>query len=178
MKQITIGIMIGMVIVLAVIALIFGQRLYHNYKRDRETVNTYAIQNVKTGLDIRPYNAGIADGNKIIQYHHHEWQCVTWQMIHLSDGRVLLKNLYTQKTIQPSGKPETGATLIQKPLEANKDQYWEFILNDKDNYNIRLCGTDLFMTAESKENNAPLILKKADGSASQLWRLVEQHPVI
>lgn len=72
-------IVLGSVLAIALLGffMILGQRLYHNRKRKLETVNTFAIQNVATGMNIRPYNAGIADEIKIIQFKHHNWECMT-----------------------------------------------------------------------------------------------------
>lgn len=109
-----------LLIVIAVILLfaivMFGPRLYHNYQRKRATQNTFAIQNVKTSKNIRPYNAGIEDDVEIIQYRHANWECMTWQLIKMEDGSCLLKNLYTHKTFQPKREPEAGVELYQKNL--------------------------------------------------------------
>ncbi len=40
--------------------------------KKRGFADTYAIQNIGTGKDIRVYNAGIADGTKIVLYSHYE----------------------------------------------------------------------------------------------------------
>lgn len=165
---------------LALLAYLYAtaQRLYHNLKRKRETVNTFAIQNVKTGMDIRPYNASIYNETKIIQYKHAKWECMTWQMIKLEDGSYLLKNLYTQKTFQPKPSREPGTALWQQPLEANDNQYWEFIKLPNGTYNIKLKGTELYVTASSSENNAPIILIPLQEAADQKWILIEQHPIV
>ena len=176
----------AVLIILAVIAgvivigfvVMFGQRLAHNLQRKRETVNTYAIQNQKTGLNIRPYNAGIADGVRVVQYKPANWECMTWQLIRLTDGTVLLKNLYTQKTIQPAEEPASGALLCQQPLEANQYQYWEFIAEGENEFRIQLKDTDLYITADSDENNAVLALRQWMNNPSQRWKLIEQHPIM
>lgn len=155
------------------------QRQYHNYQRKRASVNTYAIQNVKTGMDIRPFNAGIADEVRIIQYKHKEWECMTWQFIKLEDGSYLLKNLYTQKTFQPKVKPTSGVALWQQPIEANSYQYWVFEKHLTENaYKIRLKGTELFVTVSSEKNNTEIILMPLQNTKEQLWNIVEQHPIM
>lgn len=176
--NIFIGIMIGIAIALLAYMLIFGQRTYHNIKKKQETVNTYAIQNVKTGMDIRVYNAGIANETKIIQYKHANWECMTWQLIKTEDGSYLLKNLWTHKTFQPLSSPVEDAQLWQQPLEANSLQYWEFIKLPDETYHIRLKGTQLYITPASDGNNTPLILMPMQKSINQQWKLIEQHPIV
>ncbi len=173
---IILAVIAGLIILLFLI--MFGQRMFHNLRRKRETVNTYAIQNLKTGLNIRPYNAGIRDGISIIQYKPANWECMTWQMIRLKDGAVLLKNLYTQKTIQPAEEPAPGVPLCQQPLEANPYQYWEFIDEGENAFRIRLKDTDLCITADNDENNAVLVLRQWMDDSSQQWKLIEQHPIM
>ena len=126
--------------------LILVPRLYKDIVKKQNTINTYAIQNVKTGKDIRVYNAGIDDGQKIILYSHHNWECMTWQFIQLEENTYLLKNLYTQKTFQPSASPEQGATLWQQTMGGDRLQYWEFIKQSDEIYQIRLKGTELYIT--------------------------------
>ena len=178
MKRILSTFYIGLGIVASGYLAMTGQRLYHNYKRKRGTVNTFAICNVETGMAIRVYNAGIPDETKIISYKHANWECMTWQMIKLADGSCLLKNLYTHKTFQPVSSPEPGVALWQQPLEANDLQYWEFVKTPDESYRIRLKGTELYITASGNKNNAPLVLMPIQDSQSQQWKLVEQHPIV
>lgn len=159
-------------------ALVTGQRFYHNYQRKLETVNTYAIQNVKSGMNIRPYNAKIPDETEIIQYKHANWECMTWQLISLDDGSTLLKNLYTHKTFQPSASPEAGVSLFQKPLEANALQYWEFIGQPDETYLIRLKGTEFYVTVSDDKQDSNIILMPKSDADDQRWKLIEQHPVV
>lgn len=176
-KKILIGSAVVVGIALLGFSVVFGQRLYHNYQRKIGSVNTFAIQNVKTGMDIRPYNAGVPDEIEVIQYTHYNWECMTWQLIKLEDESYLLKNLYTQKTFQPSAEPEEGVTLWQQPLEANKYQYWELLEQEGETYLIRLKGTDLYITAHSEDNNGQLTLMPLANTDSQLWRLISQQPI-
>jgi len=115
---------------------------YNGYLKKRNTVNTFAITNVKTGRGIRVHNASIDDGRKIILYTHHNWECITWQFIQLEGDIYLLKNLYTQKTFQPSSPPQAGVSLWQQPLGGDSHQFWEFIKQPNETYYIRLKGTD------------------------------------
>ena len=62
---------------------------------------SFAIQNVQTGKNIRPYNSGTSNGNRIILYDHNEWKCLTYEFIHVEGDFYQLKNLYTQKTFEP-----------------------------------------------------------------------------
>ena len=140
---------------------------------------TYAIQNVKTGKNLRPYEAGGQDGNKIVLYNHVEWKCMTWNFINIKDNTYQLKNLFTSKTFQPSGDAKAGCTLEQQKLvSGNSAQEWEFIPSWDDSYLVRLRGTELYITlsdASGKTNSAIVLLPKTS-SDLQLWRLVKQNP--
>jgi len=154
-----------------------GQRAHHDYLKKRNSKNTFAIQNVKTNKDIRVHNANINDEAKIILYTHHNWECMTWQMIQLEGETFLLKNLYTQKTLQPSSIPEQGVNLWQQTLGGNSLQYWEFLKQPKETYLIRLKGTELYITVSSDKNNSDIILMPMQNSTEQQWRLIEQQPL-
>ncbi|MDL2327279.1 hypothetical protein LJC64_01265 [Ruminococcaceae bacterium OttesenSCG-928-A11] len=167
----------GGIVCVAAVAM-FGPRFYHNYQRKRATQNTFAIQNIETGMNLRPYNAGIADDVKIIQYPHNEWECLTWQMIRMEDESYLLKNLYTHKTFQPVTAPGEGIALHQRTLEANQYQYWEFIKQADETYAIRLKKTDLYLTTANDDKDSAIILMPPNDLDNQKWRLIEQHPVI
>ena len=172
-------ILIGAVGVIGVaLTAMFAPRLYHNYQRKRATENTFAIQNVETGMNLRPYNAGIADDVKLIQYPHNEWECLTWQMIRMTDGSYLLKNLYTHKTFQPIAEPSEGIALWQRTLEANPYQYWEFIKQSDETYFIRLKDTEFYLTTSGDEKDTAIILMPLGESDSQKWKLIEQHPIV
>ena len=157
--------------------IILAPRVYKDIVKKQNTSNVYAIQNVQTGKDIRVYNAGIDDGQKIILYQHHNWECMTWQFIQLEKDTYLLKNLYTQKTFQPSASPEPGVTLWQQTLGGDSLQYWEFIKQPDETYQIRLKGTELYITVSSDQNDSAIILMPKQNSPAQQWKLIEQHPV-
>ena len=168
-------ILLGLIMVTAII---LGPRIYKDIQKKRAYENTYVIQNVGTGKDIRVYNAGNDDGAKIISYSHNNWECLTWQLIGLEDNTYLLKNLYTQKSFQPSSTPKPGVTLWQQTLGGSRLQYWEFIEQPDDTYLIRLKDTELYITATSGENNSAIALMPRQDSDSQRWRLVRQNPII
>ena len=141
--------------------------------------STYAIQNVETGKNLRPYDAGSQDGNKIVLYSHVEWKCMTWEFINNQGNTYQLKNLFTSKTFQPVSKAVAGVALEQQPLKNDPSQYWEFIKQGDNSYLIKLQGTDLFITISSEKTNSAIILKpKSDKPSTQLWRLIEQHPTM
>lgn len=167
-----------LVVLIVLVVVVFGPRIYKGIKLKQDKVNTYAIQNMKTKKCIRPYNAGFKDNNKVILYSLNNWECITWQFIELDKGTFLLKNLYTEKTFQPVSEPNEGLSMWQKPLGGTKEQYWEFIKNSDNSYLIRLKGTELYLTAESDEQNADIILSPLLNIESQKWNLVEQHPIV
>jgi hypothetical protein len=165
--------------VVLLFAIVVVPRLYHTYLRKRNTANSYAIQNVKTGKVIRVLNAGIKDGQKIILYSHRNWECMTWQFIQLEGETHLLKNLYTQKTFQPSSDSEQGIALWQQPLGGDSRQYWEFLKqSDEEVYLIRLKGTELYVTISSEKNNSAVILMPLQNSTVQQWKLTPQIPIV
>lgn len=103
---------------------------------------------------------------------------MTWQLIQLEADIYLLKNLYTQKTFEPSAVAKSGIGLWQKTLGGSKLQYWEFIKQVDDTYLIRLMDTELYLTASSGEDNSAVILIPKQDSDKQLWRLIRQNPII
>ena len=169
---------ISLLILIGLVALVFCPRISKDIKKKRNYANTYAIQNIQTGKDIRVYNAGNDDETKIILYSHHNWECMTWQLIQLEDNTYLLKNLYTQKSFQPSSSPETGVGLWQQTLGGSHLQYWEFIKQADETYLIRLKDTELYLTVTSDENNSEIVLMPKQDSDSQLWRLARQNPIV
>lgn len=169
--------LIILLVFIALSAIVFGPRVYKDIQKKRNYANTFAIQNVKTGKCIRVYNAGIDDGTKIILYSHHNWECITWQFIQLDDKTFLLKNLYTQKTFEPSSNPQSETSLWQQTLGGSSFQYWEFIEQPDKTYLIRLKDTELYVSITSNENNSPIVLLPKQEIDSQLWRLVRQNPI-
>lgn len=163
-------------IFLASIPIIF--RVRKDIKKKLQYANTYAIQNVQTGKCLRVHDANYHDNAKTILYPHHNWECITWEMIQIEDSTYLLKNLYTQKTFEPVSAPKPGVSLWQKPLGGSKNQYWEFLKQADDTYLIRLKGTELYITISSAEDNSELVLHLLSNSNSQRWKLVLQTPWI
>ena len=138
---------------------------------------TYAIQNTVTNKNLRPYEAGNQNGNRIVSYNHVAWKCMTWSFKHTGDSTYQLKNLFTSKTFQGKDSPaKQGTKLEQQPLSASTEQQWTFIKVDKNSYNIRLKGTDLYVTASSSDTNSDIILQTKQNKALQSWKLVAQNP--
>jgi hypothetical protein len=138
---------------------------------------TYAIQNTITNKNLRPYDAGNQDGNRIVSYNHVEWKCMTWEFEHIKDNTYQLKNLFTSKTFQAKNNPATeGTPLVQQPLSSETTQQWEFIKTTDNNYLIRQKGTELYITASSSKTNSDIILLPKQKNALQIWRLVAQNP--
>ena len=173
----TIIILSVIVVIETLLIVVFGGRMLHDTQKKKLRTNTFAIQNVGTGMDIRVYNAGVPDGTKIILYPHHNWECMTWQIIENDGGSCLLKNLYTEKGFESSAEPSAGISLWQKPLKAKDCQRWVFEKID-DAYRIRLSNTEWYLAAESSETNANLILLSSTNDNKQRWKLIEQHPVV
>lgn len=166
-----------LILLILAYAIMHINRILKNRYNYKTSVNTYAIQNLETNMDIRVYNAEVQDNTKIISYTHHNWQCMTWQMISVGENLYLLKNTYTNKTFEPTEIKE-NSILVQKPLEANEKQYYKFYKNEDGTYLIELNNTGLYLTVAGKGKNSNIILKKSNNSDTQKWRLVEQHPIV
>jgi len=142
----------------------------------QEIKGRFAIQNIQTGKNLRPYEAGSADGNRIVLYNHVEWKCMTWDFILVKDATYQLKNRFTGKTFQPSAKPADGVNLIQKPLAKDSLQYWIFEKQADNSYFIRLKGTGLYISLSGKDTNSDIVLKPKKDKLMQSWKLVAQDP--
>lgn len=136
----------------------------------------YAVQNLQTVKNLRPFEAGKGDGNKIVLYDHHWWKCMTWEFSQLQGDTYQLKNRYTEKSFQASSKLESGVNLWQQPVKSDSSQDWEFIKQAENTYRIKHKGTDLCVTISSDETNSTIILAPKQNSNGQLWKLVEQDP--
>lgn len=137
---------------------------------------TYAIQNIKTSKNLRPFEAKKDDGNRIILYNHHWWKCMTWEFIKVNENSFILKNFYTKKTFQSSSIPENGVILYQQEINNNDLQVWEFIKQDDNTYSIKLKDNELYITISSEKTNSEIILMPYLDTDEQKWKLVEQKP--
>jgi hypothetical protein len=160
-----------------ILTIILGSLLIFTSGSAQIINGTYAIQNTTTGKNLRPYEAGSHNGNRIVLYDHIEWKCMTWHFLNIEGNTYQLKNLYTSKTFQPAELPaKNGSLLQQQPISKSVMQQWEFIKAEDKSYFIRLKGTELYITASSGKTNSDNILKEKQAGALQLWRLVVQNP--
>lgn len=136
-----------------------------------------AIQNVETGKNLRPYEAGAKDGNRIVLYDAINWKCMTWKMEKVADNTYTLRNFFTGKTIQPSEAPLPGVSVFQQPLKKDAPQQWEFLKQPDGAYMIRLKGTELFISISSDKTNSAIVLQPDQKSKKQEWKLLEQNPI-
>jgi hypothetical protein len=91
-------------------------------------IGTYAIQNTTSGKNLRPYEAGGQNGNRIVLYSHVEWKCMTWDFINLGDNIYQLRNLFTSKTFQPKETSvKSGSSLEQQPISKSVLQQWGLV---------------------------------------------------
>ncbi|WP_152616816.1 RICIN domain-containing protein [Flavihumibacter solisilvae] len=178
MKRIFIisSIVAGIVLIVTQVAI--STRVRKDIKKKLAFQNTYAIQNVSSGMCVRPLDAGYKNGNEIIAYNHKDWECVTWEMIEIGDSAFLLKNLFTEKTFQPKSGPKPGVGLWQQTLGGTPLQHWEFIRQPDETYLVRLKSTELYLTISSKAENAPIVLMPLEKSDRQRWKLIRQTPWI
>lgn len=141
------------------------------------TGKRYAIQNVQTGKNLRPYAAGKQDGNRLVLYDHHSWKCMTWDFKEVGTETYQLQNRYTSKSFQASIKPESNAKLCQQPLTGSGLQEWEFIKQSDEAYLIKQNCTDLYLSISSEATNSDIVLMPLQSTKAQLWRLVKQNPL-
>lgn len=142
---------------------------------------TYAIKNVQTGMLLRMKDANSKNGTALVAYTPINWKCMTWEFRNVEGQTYQLKNLFTGKTFQPkAGTAEEGAELEQQPLSETQLQQYEFISTGKNQYLIRLKGTELYVTAIDEDGtiNTGMKLAKKNGSKLQLWTIYEQHPTM
>lgn len=170
------SIVVGIVLIVALVAVF--TRVRKDIKKKLAFENAYAIQNVSSGMCVRPFDAGYKNGNEVISYSHKSWECITWEMIAIGDSTFLLKNLFTEKTFQPKSKPKSGVGLWQQSLGGSPLQHWEFIKQQDETYWIRLKNTKLYLTISSKDENAPIVLMPSVKSDEQRWNLIRQTPWI
>lgn len=141
---------------------------------------TYAIKNVATGMLLRIKDANKANGTPLVAYDPVNWKCMTWDFKQVEGQTYQLKNLFTGKTFEPkSEKASEGVTLEQQPFDTNAtDQQYEFISVGESIYQIRLKGTDLYLSpSDSKGDiNTNIILSKKNNTKLQQWTIYEQHP--
>ncbi|MFT3995364.1 MAG: hypothetical protein QM660_13710 [Dysgonomonas sp.] len=175
--KITIIILSTLLVALLIPVVIYAPWIFFGKQQKQNYANTYAIQNVSTGKDIRVKDVGVKDESEIILYTHNEWECLTWEFIQLENNTYLLKNLCTQKTFAPSSSPKQGVDLWQQSLGGSHLQYWEFIKQSNGTCLIRLKDTELYLTATSNEDNSPIILMSKQNSDKQLWKLIKQNPI-
>lgn len=156
------------------IAIIGANRL----SAQKKIEGTYAIRNVKSGLQLRVKDAGSANGTPLVMYNPIEWKCMTWDFRPSEGSSYQLKNVLTGKTVQQKKEGENG-TLEEQPLtEKAGSQLYDFEEAGKGRYRIRLKSAGLYLSDEKGEVNAPVTLAKKSDSPAQLWTLHEQHPTI
>lgn len=137
---------------------------------------TFAIQNVESGKNLRPYAAGKENGNSIILYSHWRWKCMTWQFVRTSGDSYRLINRYTGKTFQPQSEPKPGVRLWQQPSGDQEGQEWDFLRQGDGSYRIRMKGSNLYLTSSASETNSPVMLTLYEDTPAQRWKLREQDP--
>jgi hypothetical protein len=137
----------------------------------------YAIQNTRTGKNLRPLAAGKENGNRLVQYDHHSWKCMTWDFNEVGPQTYLLKNRYTGKTFQTIGEPLANSKLSQQEVIEGTSQQWELIKLTESVFRIKLKGKNLFLSVPGDETNADVILVPLKEDDAQLWRLVRQNPL-
>lgn len=142
---------------------------------------TFALKNVHTGKYVRIKDASNANGTPIVAYSPVNWKCVTWEFRPSGNGGYTLKNLFSGKTLQPMHEEAiAGVTMEEQPLSNSKAQEYEVISAGKDEYFVRLKGSDLYLTPSDPggATNSSIVLQTRQDGDLQRWTLVEQHPTM
>lgn len=142
---------------------------------------TFAIKNTQTGLVLRVQDAKKANGTPIVSYTPVNWKCVTWDFNHVEGETYQLRNLFTNKTLQPiAANPTEGISLEQQPLVTlQTNQEYDFLRTGKDTYRIKLKGSDLYLTpSDAGTVNTKVILARKTEGANQVWTIYRQDPEI
>jgi hypothetical protein len=136
---------------------------------------TFAIQNLSSGKDLRPFEAGRQDGNRIVLYGHHAWKCLTWTLQLIAPDRYQLTNYYTGKRLSFASSPDAGVLLVQHATPPNSTA-WDLVVQSDDSYAIRMAGTELYISATSEIMNSSITLTPFTNADAQKWRLLPQKP--
>ncbi|EAA3799149.1 hypothetical protein DOQ73_23100 [Salmonella enterica subsp. enterica] len=140
-----------------------------------EDDQTFAIHNIASGKNLRPFQAGRQDGNRVILYDHHAWKCLTWSFKQVGPDRYQLTNYYTGKLLDTESAPAPGVSLAQHETDP-ENLAWDFEAQPDGSYAIHIADTDLYVTAESSITNAPITLSPFSNTNSQKWQLIPQKP--
>jgi hypothetical protein len=138
----------------------------------------FALKNVHTGKYVRIKDANGANGTPIVAYSPVNWKCVTWNFQPAAKGGYTLKNLFSGKTLQPlNGEVKAGVAMEEQPLGS---QLYEVIAAGKEQYFIRLKGSELYLTPADPggATNSSIVLQAKQDGDLQRWTLVEQHPTM
>jgi Ricin-type beta-trefoil lectin domain-like len=141
----------------------------------------FALKNVHTGKYVRIKDANSADGTPIVAYSPENWKCMTWQFQRSPTGSYILKNLFSGKTLQPpKGETKPGTALEEQPLDTQKSPEYELVATGKEQYRVRLKGTNLFLTPSDPHGatNSLILLQPEQPGDLQEWVLIEQHPTM
>lgn len=141
----------------------------------------FALKNVHTGQYVRIKDANSANGTPIVAYSPVNWKCVTWAFKPSINGAYTLRNLFSGKTLQPlHGEARAGVSMEEQPLNGGKVQEYEVVSAGKDQFYVKLKGTDLYLTPSDPggaTNTSILLQPKQDGDL-QRWTFIEQHPTM
>lgn len=141
----------------------------------------FALKNVHTGKYVRIKDANAANGTPIVAYSPVNWKCVTWEFKPSINGSYTLRNLFSGKTLQPlHGETKAGVTMEEQPLSGGKIQEYEVVSAGKDQYYVKLKGTDLYLTPQDPggATNTSIVLQPKQEGDLQRWTFIEQHPTM
>jgi hypothetical protein len=141
----------------------------------------YAIKNMQTGMLLRIKDANSKTGTPIVAYYPENWKCMTWDFKKTAANTYQLRNLFSNKTLQPTALAGANVPFDEQPLVPGEaKQQYEFIPVKKDTYLIKLKGTDLYITpADPKgEVNSAIVLAAKKGTPDQQWFIYEQAPTM
>ena len=139
----------------------------------------YAIKNAQTGMLLRIKDANSQNGTPLVAYYPENWKCMTWNFIHIEGNVYKLQNLLTHKTFQAVNNSKSNNELEQQAFDSGSlNQQYEFESIDKDNYRIKLKGTESYLTPANDKGavNTKIVLVKKVNLKYQLWSIYKQSP--
>ena len=138
----------------------------------KKEVKGYQVENKKSGLLLRPYEANGAEGIPIVVYEKYAWRCLTWELTPVGSNLYTLRNYFTGKTFKASGTANGSGMEQVRINDSLSNQQWEFIPEENGYYRIQVPGTEKVLTVDGEGVNEKVKLMPWKRSDGQLWRLL------
>jgi gliding motility-associated-like protein len=135
------------------------------------TGKIYRIKNVRSGLYMSLQDPNNSNNNKAIQqYENYAGSAYLWQFVPLSSGRVLIKNVYSRKTLALTDVNTSNGTPISIWNTHSSDSEW--LLDSYSNGRFRLqngFSNKYAVVQQSSTSGGAKIIQWDDGQDNALW---------